>query len=64
MAINGSASHAARELGQGWKVNPYLVAQAGETVVLADIKGQGAIKHFWITDSAKKRQASDSSNIF
>lgn len=53
MAINGSASHAARELGQGWKVNPYLVAQAGETVVLADIKGQGAIKHFWITDSAK-----------
>lgn len=52
MAIEGSASYAARELGQGWKVNPYLVAQPGETIVLADIKGQGAIKHFWITDLA------------
>lgn len=52
-AIEGSASNAARELGQGWKVNPYLVAQPGETVVLADIKGQGAIKHFWITDNAE-----------
>ena len=52
-AIEGSASYAARELGQGWKVNPYLVSQPGEITVLADIKGQGAIKHFWITDSAK-----------
>ena len=53
MATEGSASYAARELGQGWKVNPYLVAQAGETLVLADVKGQGAVKHIWITDSAK-----------
>ena len=52
-AIEGSASYAARELGQGWKVNPYLVSQPGDVTVLADIKGQGAIKHFWITDSAK-----------
>lgn len=50
---NGSARNAARELGQGWKVNPYIVMQAGQTAVLADIKGQGAIKHFWITDNAK-----------
>lgn len=53
MAVEGSASHAARELGQGWKVNPYLVVQPGDTIVLADIKGMGAIKHFWITDNAK-----------
>ena len=53
MAVIGSASHAAREWGQGWKVNPYLVSQPGETNILADVKGQGAIKHFWITDSAK-----------
>jgi len=53
MAVEGSASSAARELGQGWKVNPYLVMQPGETLVLADIRGQGAIKHIWITDSAK-----------
>lgn len=53
MATEGTGSDASRELGQGWKVNPYLKAQPGETVILADIKGQGAIKHFWITDSAK-----------
>lgn len=51
MAAEGSASYAARELGQGWKVNPFLVSQPGETLILADVKGQGAIKHFWITDS-------------
>ena len=49
----GSASHAARELGDGWKVNPYIVSQPGSVSVLADIKGQGAIKHIWITDGAK-----------
>ena len=53
MAIEGSASKAARELGQGWKVNPYLVSHPGETLVLADVKGQGAIKHIWITDNAR-----------
>ena len=52
MAEEGSASYASRELGKGWKVNPYLVSQPGETTVLADIKGQGAIKHIWITDGA------------
>ncbi|MBQ3528324.1 MAG: DUF2961 domain-containing protein [Clostridia bacterium] len=46
----GSASWAARELGQGWKVNPYLIIKPGETATLADIKGQGAIKHIWITE--------------
>ena len=53
MACTGSASAAARELGQGWKVNPYLVVSPHSTVTLADIRGQGAVKHFWITDSAE-----------
>lgn len=53
MAIEGSASYAARELGQGWKVNPYLVIQPGQRLTLADVTGQGAIKHFWFADSAK-----------
>ena len=52
MAVTGSASHEARELGQGWKVNPFVVVGSGETAVLADVKGQGAIKHIWITDSS------------
>ena len=53
MATEGSASIAARDLGQGWKVNPYLQIESGETLVLADVKGQGAIKHIWITDTAE-----------
>ena len=51
---NGSAAKAARDLGQGWKVNPYVVLKAGETAVLANVVGEGAIKHFWITDSAPR----------
>ena len=54
MATEGSASNCARDLGQGWKVNPFIVLKGKQTAVLADIKGQGAIKHIWITDSAAK----------
>ena len=48
----GSAANAARDLGTGWKVNPYIIMQPGEKATLADVKGQGAVKHIWITDSA------------
>ena len=50
----GSAKNAARELGQGWKVNPYIIIPEGATAKLADVSGQGAIKHIWITDNAKR----------
>ena len=53
MAEEGTASDAAKDLGKGWKVNPYLHVYPGETITLADVSGQGAIKHFWITDNAK-----------
>ena len=39
MACEGSASYAARDLGQGWKVNPYIIVKGGETATLADISG-------------------------
>ena len=55
MSVDGFAASAARDLGQGWKVNPFLTLEPGSTTILADIKGQGAIKHIWITDSAKPR---------
>ncbi|GAF90427.1 unnamed protein product, partial [marine sediment metagenome] len=45
----GSAANAARDLGQGWKVNPYMRLDAGETLTLAEIKGPGAIQHIWMT---------------
>ena len=49
----GSASHAARDLGEGWKVNPYTVIPAGETLTLADIEGSGCIQHIWMTTGGK-----------
>lgn len=39
----------ARDLGQGWKVNPKVIIKAGETLTLADIEGPGAIQHIWMT---------------
>ena len=55
MATEGSASHAARDLGQGWKVNPYIVIKPGETFTLADIQHSGAIQHIWMTPTGDWR---------
>ena len=50
MATEGTgASHAARDLGQGWKISPSVRIAPGETFVLADIEGSGAIQHIWLT---------------
>ena len=54
MATEGTGAYAARELGQGWKVNPFLNCESGATITLADVKGQGAIKHIWITEVLPK----------
>jgi len=51
----GSASHAARDLGQGWKVNPYVRIKPGETFEMAEIKGPGAIQHIWMTPAGTWR---------
>ena len=49
MAVDGSASVAARDLGQGWKVNPYVIIEPGATFELANIQGMGAIQQVWMT---------------
>jgi len=49
----GTAHVAARELGVGWKVNPCVIVPARSKFVLADIKGQGAIKHIWMVDASQ-----------
>jgi len=54
---DGSAKYAARELGQGWKVNPYIVIKPGQTFVMGKVKGQGAIQHIWITPTGNYRLA-------
>src|SRR5687768_12213389 len=49
MATEGASTHAAQELGQGWKVSPCITLQPHSTVTLADIEGPGAIQHIWLT---------------
>ena len=51
----GAASHEARELGQGWKVSPYIYIQPGETFTLAEIDGSGSIQHIWMTPTGNWR---------
>ncbi|MDR0442017.1 MAG: DUF2961 domain-containing protein [Treponema sp.] len=51
----GSARNAARELGKGWKVNPFIVIKPHETFEIANIEGSGAIQHIWMTPTGKWR---------
>ena len=37
MSTDGPAAHMARGLGQGWKVSPFIVIEAGEERAIADI---------------------------
>ncbi|HBF95431.1 MAG TPA: hypothetical protein DDW66_03925, partial [Porphyromonadaceae bacterium] len=50
-----NATHAARDLGQGWKVNPYVRINPGETFTMAEIEGPGAIQHIWMTPTGNWR---------
>jgi hypothetical protein len=52
----GSASHAAGELGQGWKVNPYVRIKPKETFTMGRIDGSGAIQHIWLTPAGDWRK--------
>lgn len=51
MAVHGTGEKPARELGKGWKISPSVVVKPGEVFELANITGEGIIKHIWITDS-------------
>src|SRR5512137_2846691 len=57
MSTDGPAMPAARDLGQGWKVSPYVRVPAGETFVMADVKGEGAIQQIWLTPAGTWRFA-------
>jgi hypothetical protein len=54
-AIEGTGAHAARELGQGWKVSPSIDVKPGQTITLADITGSGVIEHIWMTPTGNWR---------
>jgi len=41
-------SKAASDLGQGWKVRPFVKPKSGETVTIMDVEGPGIIEHIWM----------------
>ena len=49
MSTDGPARGAARDLGQGWKVSPFVRVGPKTTFTLAEIEGPGAIQHIWLT---------------
>ena len=51
----GIQKDAARELGLGWKINPCIEIKHDTTVVIADIKGPGAIQQMWFTPTGNWR---------
>lgn len=57
MERHGSAANAARDLGQGWKENPFVVIVPGSTFTLAEINGSGAIQHIWMTPTGDWRSS-------
>ncbi|MFA4943937.1 MAG: glycoside hydrolase family 172 protein [Lentisphaeria bacterium] len=44
-----------RDLGTGWKVRPCTQVKPGETLVLADVEGPGAIQQIWMTPTGNYR---------
>lgn len=50
-----NASSAARDLGQGWKINPFVRIKPGEIFTMAQIDGPGAIQHIWMTPTGNWR---------
>ena len=50
-----NAAYAARDLGEGWKVNPYSIINPKETITIAEMEGPGAIQHIWMTPTGNWR---------
>jgi hypothetical protein len=49
-----ASARAADNLGQGWKVKPFLRVNAGETVTLMDVDGPGVIQHIWMVEGLSR----------
>lgn len=48
-ATTGTGEIPGRDLGPGWKISPSIRINSGQTAVLADIEGSGAIQHIWMS---------------
>lgn len=57
MATEGTGAACARDLGLGWKLSPSIRIAPGETRVLADVTGSGAIQQIWMTPTGHWRHS-------
>jgi len=53
---DGVCGKQARDLGIGWKVNPYVILPGQSRTRIADVKGPGIIQHIWMTPVGKWRE--------
>lgn len=49
-----ASARAADNLGQGWKVRPFIRVNARETAVLMDVTGPGIIQHIWLVEGLNR----------
>ncbi len=49
-----ASARAADDLGQGWKVRPFLRVNKGQTATLMDVDGPGVIQHIWIVEGLSR----------
>ena len=49
-----ASARAADNLGQGWKVRPFIRVNAGETATLMDVAGSGVIQHIWLVEGLNR----------
>ena len=49
-----ASGRAADDLGQGWKVRPFLRINRGQTVTLMDVDGPGVIRHIWMVEGLSR----------
>ena len=47
-------ARAADNLGQGWKVRPFIRLNAGQTATLMDVAGSGIIQHIWLVEGINR----------
>ena len=55
MATAGTGAYAARDLGQGWKINPHVIIDPGQTFTIGEIEGSGEIQHIRMAVSGNWR---------
>ena len=49
-----ASARAADDLGQGWKVRPFIRINARETATLMDVAGSGTIQHIWMVEGLNR----------